>query len=270
MQLRAYAGPAVLATAILFGGSVLGVRAQTASQPPPDTITVTGTATVTMPPDEAQVTGSVQTQAGTAAAAADENNRILQAVVEAVQALGIPSDQIVTSGSNVGPQYSYTQPQQGQPSQPPTIADYQATSGVTVTTMNLKQASDILQAMATAGATNLSGPTYKLQHPEVLDVQAEGQASADARQKAEAIAAGLGVRLGDVLTVTEGYGTPAAIPRPSPPPPVAPPPPSVAPIPLPTVTAPPVLPPSALSSTATITVVFAVVNGSGAAATSGP
>src|SRR5581483_6600608 len=98
MQLRHYAGPATIAAAILFGGTVLSARAQTATQPPPpDTITVTGTATVSMPPDEAQVTGSVQTQADTAAEAADENNRTLQAVLDAVQALGISADQIVTT-----------------------------------------------------------------------------------------------------------------------------------------------------------------------------
>ncbi len=267
MLIQQYAGQAALLSALLFAGTVIGVRAQSATQPAPDTITVTGTATVSLPPDKAQVTGSVQTQADTAAAAADQNNRALQAVVDAIQALGIPAGQIITSGFNVGPQYSYTQPEAGQPTPPPTIADYQATSGVTVTTTDLTQTAGILQAMATAGVTNLSGPSYQLQHPEQLDVQAEGQAAADARRKAEAIAAGLGVQVGDVLTVNPGFGASASTPRPALPVP-APPPPSAAPVP--TVAPPPVLPPSALSSSATVTVIFAIINGRGAAATPGP
>src|SRR5207237_742721 len=106
-----------LITATLFAATVIGVAAQTTGQRQPNTITVTGSATVSLPPDLAAVSGSVQTQADTAAAAADQNSRTLQAVIDAVQALGITPDNIITTGFNVSPQYSYTQPQPGQPSQ---------------------------------------------------------------------------------------------------------------------------------------------------------
>jgi uncharacterized protein len=243
-------------SAFLFAGTGLGVGAQTSpAQPRPDTITVTGSATVTLPPDLAQVNCSVQTQADSAATAADQNSKALQSVIDAIQGLGVTPDNIVSSGFSVSPQYSYTQPQQGQPSQPPTVAGYQATNGVTVTTKQLSQSSSILQAMASAGATNLSGPSYRLQHPEQLQLQAEQQASANALQRAQAIASGLGVRLGEVLTVNEGgsggSGFQTAYP--------APPPPATA-VPVPQVAAPPVLPPSSLSASATVTVVFTIVN----------
>ena len=245
---------------LLFGGTGIGVAAQTSpAQRQPDTITVTGSATVTFPPDLAQVTGSVQTQADTAASAADQNSRTLQAVIDAVQALGITSDNIVTSGFNVTPQYSYTQPQPGEASQPPTIAGYQATQGVTVTTKQLSQASSILQAMAQAGATNFSGPGYQLQHPDQLQIQAEQQASANALQRAQAIAAGLGVRLGDVMTVTQGGAFPQSFNTAIP----APPPPAATVAPRPPVAPPPVFAPSSLSASATVTVVFAILNTSG-------
>src|SRR5579884_2382032 len=93
-------------------GSAIGASAQTSpSQPRPDTITITGNATVSLPPDLAAVQGSVLTQADSAASAADQNNRTLQAVITAIQALGITPDNIVTTGFNVQPQYSYTQPE---------------------------------------------------------------------------------------------------------------------------------------------------------------
>lgn len=248
-----------LVTTLLFAATVIGATAQTSpAQRPPDTITVAGSATVSLPPDLADLNGSVQTQADTAAAAADQNSQTLQAIINAVQALGISADNIVTNGFSVSPQYSYTQPQAGEPSQPPTVAGYQATNGVTVTTKQLNQASSILQAMAQAGATNLSGPSYKLQHPEQLQVQAEQQASANALQRAQAIASGLGVRLGDVLSANEGgVSAPVfATPFPAPPPPTA----VARPQAVPQVAPPPVLPPSSLTASANVTVVFTIVN----------
>ena len=248
---------------ILFAGTGISVAAQSSpTQRTPDTITVTGNATVNLPPDQAEVTGSVQTQADTAGSAADQNSRSMQAVVDAVQALGITPDNIVTSGFNVAPQYSYTQPEAGQATPPPVIAGYQASQSVTVTTKQLSQAAGILQAMAQAGATNLGGPNYQLQHPEQLQVQAEQQASANALQRAQAIASGLGIQLGGDLSVNEGgavyqpfpLATPAAQRPPFPAPPV----PTAAP-----VAPPPVFAPSSLSASATITVVFAILNTSG-------
>lgn len=241
--------------ALLAAGAVFGVYAQTAPARPPDTITVSGQATASQPPDLATVFGSVQTRADTPAAAADQNSRTLQAVIDAVQALGVSPDDIVTTGFTVSPLYSYTQPQPGEPSQPPEVVGYQAVNGISVNTKKLKQASDILQAMAAAGATDLSGPSYGLQNSEQLRVQAVRGATDDALQKAQAMAAVLGVKLGDILTVTEGFTN-------APPPPPPPPPrPTVIPVAtaLP-VAPPPVLPPSSLSATAGVTVVFAVVN----------
>lgn len=256
-----------LIAVLLFAGTALGVVAQTQpAQRPPETITVTGSATVSLPPDQAQVTGSVQTQADSAAAAADQNSQTMQAVIDAIRALGISPDKIVTNGFSVSPQYSYTQAQPGEPSQPPTIAGYQATNGVTVTTSQLDQASRILQAMASAGATNLSGPSYQLQHPEQLQVQAEQAASANALQRAQAIAGGLGLRLGDVLSVNEGTAIPPSIARPTAVP--APPPPALAGNAAP-VALPPVLPPSSLSASASVTVVFAIINPAGAGGSAG-
>ena len=257
---------ALVITSVL-AGTAIGANAQTSpTQPRPDTITVTGSATVSLPPDLAAVQGSVQTQADTAAAAADQNNQTLQAVINAVEALGITPDNIVTTGFSVQPQYSYTQPEQGQPSVPPTVVGYQATSGVTVTTKDLTQLSGILQAMAAAGATNLSGPSYRLQHPEQLQVQAQHDASADALQKAQAIASGLGVQLGDVLSVNQGaanFPVPTVLAAPPPlPPPV--------PAARPAVAPPPVLPPSSLSTSASVTVVFTIINASGNSSSPGP
>jgi uncharacterized protein YggE len=235
------------------------------------TITVTGSATVSLPPDQARISGNVQTQADTAEDAANQNSRILQAVIDAVRATGVPAMGIVTTAFNVAPQYSRIEPQPGEASLPPTVVGYQATTGITVTTDQLDQVSDILQAMVSAGVTNLNGPSYQLKHPDQLQLMAEQQASANAMQRAQAIAAGLDVKVGDVVTANEGNGVvspvrvPTTAPAPPPPPPAA-----TSPAGGTRTAPPPVLPPSTITASTQVTVVFAIVLPAQPAGTTGP
>jgi len=239
---------------LLLGGVAAGASAQTAPGFPQG-MTVSGQASASQPPDQAPVFGSVVTQADTPAAATDENSRILTAIITALKGIGVADDDIQTSGFNVSPQYSYIQPQPGEASQPPTIIGYQANNGVSVKTKNLKQIGALFQAMANAGATNLSGPAYSLQDPEQLRLRAIQAASDDALQKARAAAAALGVRVGAVISFNEGFSNApfAAAPPPPAPAPATARPTAVAQI------APPVVP-TDLTATASVTVVFAIIN----------
>lgn len=245
---------ALLLCVLLLGGAVATVYAQTAPAPPPPSITVSGQATASQPPDVATIFGSVVSDADTPAAATDANSRTLDAVIAALKALGVTDADIQTSGFNVAPRYSFTQPEPGQPTPPPQIVGYEATNSISVQTKNLHGIGDLFSAMAEAGATNLSGPQYSISDPEQLRVQAIQGAALDALQKARAAASALGVQLGPVLSVNEGFSN-APFP-PAPPPPTAIPRPPVAASPVP----PPIAPPSALSATASITVVFGIIN----------
>ncbi|HLZ71368.1 MAG TPA: SIMPL domain-containing protein [Dehalococcoidia bacterium] len=243
---------ALLAGAALLGG-VAVVSAQTAPSGPPPSITVSGQATASQPPDTATIFGSVVSDADTPAAATDANSRALAAVIAALKALGVTDADIQTSGFSVAPRYSFTQPEPGQPTPPPQIVGYEATNGIAVQTKNLQGIGDLFGAMAGAGATNLSGPQYSIADPESLRIQAIRGATQDALQKARAAAATLGVQLGPVLSVTEGFSNapiPAIAARPATPPPP----------PVPTVAPPPISPPSSLSASASVTVVFGIIN----------
>ncbi|HEY7294313.1 MAG TPA: SIMPL domain-containing protein [Dehalococcoidia bacterium] len=250
---RWWARPSRLA--LLTGGVLLSslavVSAQTAPSAPPPSITVSGQATASQPPDTATIFGSVISDAETPAAATDANSRTLTAVISALKALGVTDADIQTSGFSVSPQYSYTQPEPGQPTPPPQIVGYEAVNGLSVQTKNLQGIGDLFAAMAGAGATNLNGPQYSIADPEQLRIQAISAATQDALQKARAAAAALGVQLGPVLSVTEGFTN-------APPPPAAPV--AARPAPAPTVAPPPIAPPSTLSASASVTVAFGIIN----------
>ena len=243
----------LLLSVALLGGAAVTVDAQSAPAPP--SITVTGQATASQPPDLATIFGSVITSADTPAEATDQNSRTLDAVIAALKALGVTDADIQTSGFSVATQYSYVQPQPGQATPPPQIVGYQAMDGISVQTKNLQGVGDLFSAMAEAGATNLSGPQYSISDPTQLRVQAIQAAARDAERQAQAAAAALGVQLGPVLSVNEGFNN--APPPPAPPPPV----PAATAVPAAARPAPPpISAPSSLSATATITVVFALIN----------
>ena len=90
---------------------------------------------------------------------------------------------------------------------PATITGYTATNTVQVTTANLNLVGPLIDAANGAGANNINGPTYSLQNPDPYHQQALTAATKQALAHATAIAAGLGVKTGAVISAQEGGGT---------------------------------------------------------------
>jgi hypothetical protein len=211
----------------------LGARTTVASaDSPPSGITVQGSGSAQLPPDEAHVSGSVETQAGAADDALNQNSQTMQAVIAAVKALGIADDAISTTRVTVNPLFSSPSSSNNQPAPPPTIIGYRATNGVDVKVTDLNKVGGLIQAMVGAGINDFTGVSYDLQNPQQLQVMSLQAAIGDAQQQAQAAASALGVKLGGVLNMTSSSNTPpvpaprfaaAALAAPSPaPPPVMP------------------------------------------------
>lgn len=220
------------AALLLFAHGATMVRADT----PPNGITVNGSGTAELPPDEAKVSGSVQTEAATSADALNQNSTTLQAVIAAAQGLGFASSDITTQGLSIYPVFSQTNASSnGGVTPPPTVVGYRATNGITVTVKDLTQVGGLIQTMVGAGINEFNGVSYQLQNPEQLRVTALQTAIGDAQAQAQAAAASMGVQLGGILNFTE-QSTSAPVPRvaaqatfvgtsvaaPAPPPPVQP------------------------------------------------
>jgi uncharacterized protein YggE len=163
-----------------------------------NTITVSGTGTVSTLPDEAVIQITVETTANTAAEALDQNSKSTQKVLDRLKADGIPASVIETTNVAVYPNRTYD-PKTGEG----TTTGYQATNSVTVTLEDFKVIGQVFAAATEAGANNISGPTWQLSEDSQAMGAALTKAAANALSKAEALAAVEGVTLGNVLIVSE-------------------------------------------------------------------
>jgi uncharacterized protein YggE len=190
---------------LLFGGLLLVAAAVAAvvepqlarpATPPasPATITVSGEGTAKAVPDRASFDFGVQTKGTTAAAALSENSRQAGAIVAALENAGVHAADIQTTEVSLWPQTT---------SDGTTIVGYQASNSVQAT-VPVPTAGATVDAAVAAGANNVDGPNLSVADKSSADAAALKQALANARTKAQAIAADDGVTLGAVQTVTEG------------------------------------------------------------------
>ena len=163
-----------------------------------NTMTMSGTGTVNTLPDEAVIQVGVENSAATAAAALDANSKQTQKVLDRLKADGVPDAAIETTNVAVYPNTSYD-PKTGQGK----TTGYQATNMVNVTLKDFKLIGQVFAAATEAGANNVSGPTWQLSENSQAMVEALTKAADNARSKAEGVAAAEGVKIGQVLIVSE-------------------------------------------------------------------
>jgi uncharacterized protein len=179
-------------------GFILSMTMLLAQTPPSGTVQATGTATISVPPDQAHFTAGVVTQASTAQDAAQQNATQTAAMLNAIKSVLGNTGTVQTVGYSVSPRYSN--------SQPPTVIGYTASNTVQVTTINLNLVGPLIDAANQAGANNVSGLSFSLQDPDPVLQQALGKASKQALVHAGAIAQGLGAKTGAVISAQEGGG----------------------------------------------------------------
>jgi uncharacterized protein YggE len=168
------------------------------------TLTIAGDGEVRRNPDVAYVDVSVQTQAATAAEATAENSRRMTAVLAAMRERGVASQDLQTSGLYTSPQYDR--------SAPSVIVGYEANNRVTVTVNDLESLPELLNAALAAGANRIQGLRFGIRDSAALRQEALTLAGRSARARAEALAAGLGVRIVGLSSV---QSEPAAIGSPA-------------------------------------------------------
>jgi uncharacterized protein YggE len=160
------------------------------------TVRAFGQGEVSAEPDQARVQIGIVTQAATAEEASQQNATTSANVFAALKTLLGDAGDIRTSNYSVAPYWE---------GNPPRRAGFQVTNSVLVTVNNLGITGRIIDTAIEAGATRVDSLTLGLRDEDPVRVQALRAAGARAKQKAEAIAAGLGVRIGQLLNADEGY-----------------------------------------------------------------
>ncbi len=183
----------VLALAVTLTLLVAPALAQT----PPPAISVTGEATVSVPPDQAQIDAGVTSDAKTAREASDVNNAAMGKVLLALKGAGIDEKDYQTSRLSLQPQYAPNR------SGPSPVVGYRASNRVTVKLRDVAKVASIIDVLVGAGANELGGINFMVSQASKLLDEAREKAVADARRKAEIYAKAAGVTLGEPLSISE-------------------------------------------------------------------
>ena len=165
---------------------------------PPARIIVTGSGSVTAPPDYAEIASGVTTQAKTAKEASDANAKVMAALNAALKSDGIAAGDIQTLRFSVSPVYG--SPQQNAP---PKLVGFSVSNELSIKVRQIGKVGEILDSLIQAGATDSGSVQFLHSNMSQSLDQARQAAMADARRKAAVYAQSAGLKLGSVAWVTE-------------------------------------------------------------------
>ncbi|MDR3642370.1 MAG: SIMPL domain-containing protein [Candidatus Doudnabacteria bacterium] len=188
------------------------------NQKPANTIAVSGEGKISATPDLATVDVGVMTQASTATDAKNQNDQKVNQVIAFIKQQGIGDSDIKTQQLNLYPQQSYggVMIPGGAPTTPK-VTGYQANQTVEVKVHGVDKDQTILEKILDGavnnGANEVDGVNFAFENPDALQQQAQQQAIANAKTKAQALAQTAGLSLGKVVSVSEnGNGMPGPVP----------------------------------------------------------
>jgi hypothetical protein len=178
---------------------LLVVTALSAAEKTPRTLTVTGTAEVTVKPDICYMSFSINTEnVKKAIEAYRMNNETSDKVRSAVKSAGIEDKDIQTTNYSIAPQYRWDDKTKKR-----IFEGYTVNHTLSVSVRNLEKVSDILDAAVTSGASEVSGINFTVENPKKYTAGARIDAIKAARAKTEVIAKETGVKLLKPLSIKE-------------------------------------------------------------------
>lgn len=181
-----------------------------------NTITVSGDGEVFAVPDRATFTVTVREEGEDVATAQDKATAKINAIVDYLQDADVEEKDIKTQSYNVNPKYEYTQEACTNFSCPPSnqvLVGFEVWQTLEVKVQDPKQAGDLLTGVGSKGASEVSSLSFTIEDEDELRAEAREQAIAEAKEKADALAAQLGVSVVRVVGFYEdggGYPMPYA------------------------------------------------------------
>jgi uncharacterized protein YggE len=178
------------------------------------TITVSGTGKISARPDIAEVTAGVVTHAPGAQDALAANNAAMSRLLATLKERGIAEKDMQTSQLSITPVYSQPQPRvigapggaidpPAQSEFVPRLVGYKVENSVRVTSRRIDQLGPVLDAIVQAGANQIHGISFRVEHTAELLDEARKRAMRDARHKGELLAGEAGVVLGPPMKIEE-------------------------------------------------------------------
>jgi uncharacterized protein YggE len=169
-------------------------------------VVTTGEGVVKRAPDRAWVNVTAESRAKTPQEAQKLNAAAMSAVLQKVKAAGIPDEAIQTSAYDLQPEYDFNDGRR-------TLRAYVARNSVTIRVDSLPRLGELIDLAVGSGATMIGGIRFDIKDREGLEREALRLAVADARRRADALAAGADMKVANVIRIQE-HGSAEPPPRP--------------------------------------------------------
>ncbi len=180
-----------------------------------NTITVSGDGEATAVPDMATFSVTIQERAKTVAAAQEVATERSNDIVDYLKDQDIEDRDIQTADYSVYPEYEYQATEVcrdgyegycGPGKQ--VLIGYQVSQTIVVKVRDTDKAGDLLTGVGSRGASQVSGLSFTIDDEDALQNEARDEAIAKAKEKAEALADSLGVRIVRVVGFSENGSYP--------------------------------------------------------------
>jgi hypothetical protein len=200
----------ILAMAALGVSALLSAFSYGKSVYPARTFSVQAQGKVTVIPDIASLNFTVLTEGGTnLGLLQQENTQKANAAIAFAKGQGIDEKDIKTSAYNIQPRYQYSRCfERDSVCPPPEIVGYSINQMVELKIRDFEKIGTILAGLVGKGANTVSGISFGVDEPEMVQNEARTQAIKKAKEKARTLAAAGGFRLGSLLSIEEGGVSP--------------------------------------------------------------
>lgn len=218
----------IIVLVLVLGAIALGILAilrDKILQNDQNQFVVTAEGKITAPPDIATVDFSVEsTISKNIGDIVKDGNTKMNAILAALTKLKVDKADIQTNQYQLNPIYNYPVITTGGPIVPmigsasggssastisstqTVLQGYQLTEGITVKIRDLNTVGDVIQAAIAAGANQAGGVSFTIDDQDTLRAQARALAITKATDKAKTIAKQSGLKLGELINVTENTG----------------------------------------------------------------
>jgi uncharacterized protein YggE len=177
------------------------------SGPAEPQVTVTGDGLVQAVPDRAWITISAESRASNPRDAQKRNTEAMTPVLDKLKAAGVAAEAIRTVAYDLQYEWDYVNNRR-------VGRGYVARNTIEVRVDDVDRVGEYLEIAVGSGATSLGGIRFDLKDRSKLEREALRMAVADARTKADAVAAGAGRAIDRILRVEEvPMGGPVPMPR---------------------------------------------------------
>jgi len=169
------------------------VHAQVPEMKPIPQINVSGEGKISVTPDQALISVSVETKGTQAADVKKQNDQTVEKVLQAIKKYKLPKEDVITKRVSLNPQFDYQKKKY----------NYNATQTIQILLKDLSVYDALMESLVDAGINRISGVEFKSSKIEEHKAEARKKAMRDAKKKAEDYVSVLNQKVGPAINIAD-------------------------------------------------------------------